>query len=144
MLAEQRAKWVSVLLTGLPRAVLEDLRLANRAADPEGYQSHRACNDKACTPPPGPHSFIVCKECEGEPDRNGDEYAGVDGEVLPGSGERPPIVGCGLDKECRCRSELAARGETLDKARNHENDRRGHTNRRICRADPDDERRASH
>jgi hypothetical protein len=89
MLAKQRAERVSVLLTGLPRAVLEDLRLADRAADPEGYQSHRAGNDKACTPPPGLHSFVVCKECEGEPDRSGDKHAGVDGEVLPGTGDCP-------------------------------------------------------
>src|ERR1700722_3476454 len=143
MLAKQRAERVKPRI-GPPPAVFEDLRLADRAADPEGYQPHTARHDKACTPSPSLHSFIVRKERQGEPDRNGYEHARVDGEMLPRSSERPSIIGSGLDKECRCRSELAARRKPLDEARNHENDRRGHADRRIRRADTDDKRRTSH
>jgi hypothetical protein len=56
------------VLIRLFRAVLEDFRFADGAADPKGDQSHRTCYDEASTPPPGLHPFIVRKECQDKPD----------------------------------------------------------------------------
>ncbi|MCY1431135.1 hypothetical protein D9M71_470970 [compost metagenome] len=123
---------------------LEDFSLVHRQANPQRYQPHQCGNDKRNAPTPVVQCRITADRCQAKTEHERNQGAGVDREPLPGTGERAPMCRGRLDQECRCGTELSARGKPLHQARKHQNDRRGDTDAVVVGAKTDHQRSQGH